>query len=137
MSKTRLDTKVCDAILTKLDHNNSKIIRAIAFTVEGRYKTTARIDLGALRNSTYTVTENEDGFSAAAQSAQSANPGVTLNEHPKPDKNKAHVGPSVDYAIYNEIGTSKMIGDNALYSAGQYAQQIFESPDKWKELVQP
>jgi len=58
------------------------IIRKIAFRAEGHMKQRAAVDTGAMRNSIDTEILND---------------GLT-----------AHVGPHVNYAIFQELGTHKM-----------------------------
>jgi len=89
-----IDTSGINRILRNLPGNRDRIVRRIAFEVEARAKQKAPVDTGALRASIYTRTGNEQS------------PGN--QELPRPEPGVAHVGPSVEYGIYQELGTSEM-----------------------------
>jgi hypothetical protein len=102
---TKLDTRVLDAIIAQHKPEASRIVRAGAFAVEGQAKNKAPVDLGALKNSIYTVTEGHDGYDAASGAAKEANPKVNTAPHPKPKNDlTAHTGPCVEYASALEFG---------------------------------
>jgi HK97 gp10 family phage protein len=68
-------------MIEKMPARAEQIIRQVAFRAEGHMKQRAAVDTGAMRDSVFT--EIVDNFTA-------------------------EVGPSVEYAIYQEFGTSRM-----------------------------
>ena len=106
-----VDTSRLNRILRNLDVNTHDAVRAVAFAVEGIAKTKAAHDTGALQSSIYTRIGNDDGYNAAAAAAKVANPDVVTSPIPRPTNNTtAHVGPCVEYGIYQEFGTRYMRG---------------------------
>ena len=103
-----LDTKRLDQIAANLDKNTQQAIKAIAFRVETYAKQLAPIETSALENSIYTVTLRHDGFSEASSKAKQKNPKANIVRLPNPPEKTAFVGPSVEYGIYQELGTYKM-----------------------------
>lgn len=81
MSGFKLESKIPQTTAA-MRREASRIVRGIAFAVEGAAKTLAPVDTGALRNS-ITTTVGDNGMTA-------------------------EVGPTVEYAIYQELGTHKM-----------------------------
>lgn len=137
MNEVKLDTKELDRIAKRLNVKREAVGRRMAYQIEKRAKELAPKDTGALRNSIYTVTQREDGYAAAQSAAKSANPGVTTNPHPTPTgKVIANVGPCVDYAEYQEFGTSKMGAQPYLTPAVEEIAQKYNDGDEWKELVE-
>ena len=78
----RLDMTELEDLMKNLDPRARDIVRKVAFRAQGHMKMLAAVDTGAMRNSIDTEFLN-DGFTA-------------------------HVGPHVEYAIYQEFGTHKM-----------------------------
>ena len=98
-----LDTSRLNEILRNLPGNRRNAVRATAFTIEGKAKVRAPVDTGALRNSIYV----RMGRRPAPLPEVEGNP--VRVELPAPaDDQTAHVGPSVDYGIYQELGTERM-----------------------------
>lgn len=91
-----IDTSGINRILRNLPGNRDQLVRRIAFEVEARAKQKAPVDTGALRASIYTRTSKGSEQAPGTQ------------ELPAPEKGVAHVGPSVEYGIYQELGTSDM-----------------------------
>ena len=106
-----LDTFGLNRILRNLPGNQKQLIKRLAFEVEARAKLKAPVDTGALRASIYT---HVDGEAADPPSIDGDAPRVAL---PDPPANTAHVGPSVDYGLYVELGTSDMVAQPYLTPA--------------------
>lgn len=137
MNEVKLDTKELDRIAKQLNVKREAVGRRMAFQIEKRAKELSPHATGALRNSIYVVTQKQDGYSAAASAAKSANGGVTTSPHPTPTGNViANVGPCVDYAEYQEFGTSKMAAHPYLTPAVEEITAKYNSGDEWKELVE-
>ncbi|MHB0968102.1 MAG: HK97-gp10 family putative phage morphogenesis protein [Bellilinea sp.] len=137
MNEIKLDTKELDRIAKQLNVKREAVGRRMAYQIEKRAKELAPKDTGALRNSIYTVTQKEDGYGKAQSATKSANSGVTTNPHPTPSGNIiANVGPCVDYAEYQEFGTSKMAAHPYLTPAVEEIAQKYNSGEEWKELVE-
>ena len=98
-----VDTTVLNRILRNLQGNTQEAVRATAFAIEAKAKPKTRYDTGALRNSIYV----RMGRRPAPLPEVEGNP--VRVELPAPaDDQTAHVGPSVDYGIYQELGTERM-----------------------------
>jgi len=78
----RLDMAELQTLIDNLDPRAEKIIRQVAFRAEGHMKQLAAVDTGAMRSSI---------------DSEFLNAGKT-----------AHIGPHIEYAIYQEFGTYKM-----------------------------
>lgn len=102
-----VDTSRLNRLLQEFPGNVDEAVRAIAFSIEGKAKIKAPIDTGALRASIYTRTKKVNGRDAAWTEARDKQPGVALSELPQVGEYEAVVGPSVDYAIHVEMGTSR------------------------------
>lgn len=98
-----IDTSRLNEILRNLPGNRRNAVRATAFSIEGKAKVRAPVDTGALRNSIYVrMGRTPSEMPVVAGDAPRA-------ELPEPgDDDTAHVGPSVGYAIYQELGTHNM-----------------------------
>ena len=137
MNEIKIDTREVDRIARQLNVKREAIGRRMAFQIEKRAKELAPFDTHALQNSIYVVTQKQDGYSKASSAAKNANPSVTTTQHPTPTGNViANVGPSVDYAEYQEFGTSKMAAQPYLTPAVEEITQKYNSGDEWKELVE-
>jgi HK97 gp10 family phage protein len=99
-SVVTLDTKRLNRILRNLPGNTRDAVGKVAFAVERAAKMKAPVDTGALRASIYT---------RIGKSGGEAPTGADQVELPQPENNQtAHVGPSVDYGLYVELGTHRM-----------------------------
>ena len=132
----KLDTKKLDAIVANCDMKTEQILRRLAFEIEGIAKQLAPYDTTALRNSIYTVTEKEDNYQQASADAISKRPGIETEAHPKPGKGEARVGPCVEYAAYQEFGTSKMSAQPYMTPAVEKVRGKFEDGSTYKELCE-
>lgn len=109
----QVDTSGINNILRRLTANRDAVVRRIAFEVEGEAKQLAPVDTGALKASIYTRTENERPPEVEGEQV----------ELPRPDEGVAHVGPSVNYGIYQELGTSDMAAQPYLTPAVETVRQ--------------
>jgi HK97 gp10 family phage protein len=130
-----IDTKEVDRLCKVLGTNRDGIVRRMAFQIEGEAKQLAPYDTTAMRNSIYTETSKESGFSVADSNSHSKNPKVTTIQHPKPDDGFANVGPSVDYAAFVELGTSRQQAQPFLVPAAESVAQKYNSGKEWEELT--
>lgn len=98
-----IDTTRLNEILNRLPGNVEGAVRATAFAIEATAKTMAPLDTGALRDSIYTRV----GRQPTLLPEVAGNPPRV--ELPRPeDEQTAHVGPSVEYGLYQELGTTRM-----------------------------
>jgi HK97 gp10 family phage protein len=110
--------KIEDAELTRLiaesPEMGDKFVRALAFQVQGRAQELAPVLYGVLKNSIFTKTSKSDGYSAAVAAANGAavasgrEAPIIPDPTPAAKKGVAYVAPSVEYAYWQEFGTSKM-----------------------------
>ena len=105
VANIKLDTKVLDRLTRELDMNTNQVLRAISFQVEGGAKTRAPVDTGALKNSIHTEQKG---------------------------KNKYIVADSVEYGIYQELGTHKMAAQPFMVPAVEAVRKYLA--DKFKGL---
>lgn len=116
----RLDMSELLSIEANLMSRAEEIISKCAFLVEGKAKSKAPVDTGALKNSIYTSLYRS-----------SAGAGYKL---PIPDSPLiAYVGPTVDYGIYVEFGTYKMAAQPYLWPA--VVETNTEFLRIWRQLV--
>ncbi len=98
-----VDTDVLNRILDNLPVNRREAVRTTAFAIEAKAKPKTRFDTGALRSSIYV----RMGRRPAPLPEVEGTP--VRVELPEPeDDDTAHVGPSVDYGIWQELGTESM-----------------------------
>jgi HK97 gp10 family phage protein len=95
MAKVTTDTIRLNAIIDNTGRNTKQMLKAIGFQIEAKSKMKAPIDTGALRNSIYMATEEDN-----------SPPFESDETLPNPPKDSINVGPSVEYAIFQELGTS-------------------------------
>jgi len=132
-----IDTRELDRIANQLGMKRKAIGKRIAFEVEKEAKVLAPVDTSALRNSIYTVTQDEDNYATASGKAAGANAAVQTAPHPTPTGNViANVGPCVEYAEYVEMGTSRMAAQPYLTPAVESVAQKYNDGSAWKELVE-
>ena len=104
-----VDTTRLNQILARLPGNLEQNIRAVAFAIEAKAKVRAPFETGALRSSIYTRTSKgtfSNGKPTAGLPEVSGNP--PREELPRVKAGEAVVGPSVEYGIYQELGTGRM-----------------------------
>jgi HK97 gp10 family phage protein len=157
MAVIKMDTTVLDKIRKDLPEKTQMVGRKMAFRLEGFAKGYAAVDTGAMRNSIYTVTQISDGYSSAVSSAMrggfsksgrlsrgktkkgTRNSSVVSREfepHPTPVGNViANVGPCVNYAEYQEFGTSKMAAHPFVTPAVERVDAEFNDPKNWEAIL--
>lgn len=96
----QVDTRRLNRIIANVDGNTTEFLRTVAFAVERRAKINAPVDTGALRASIYTRIGNESNdmpdVPGNAGRASLPTPGNATT---------AHIGPSVNYGIFVELGS--------------------------------
>ena len=104
-----IDTRRLNALIRKIPGNVATAVGATAFAIQRQAQINAPVDTSALRNSIYTRIGNQpDGYSAMAAEVSSLNPEAVLGQLPEPENaTTAYVGPSVEYGVHVELGTSK------------------------------
>jgi HK97 gp10 family phage protein len=127
MNKVHLDTRELDRIAKQTGTRSEDVMRGLAFEMEAEMKQRAAVDTGAMRASVYTVTKDSDGYQAAAQTSP----------HPRPSgKVIANVGPSVEYAIHQEFGTSRMAAQPFVIPAAERVAHKLNSGAIWRRLFE-
>ena len=96
-SRVTTDTTRLNRLIDRIPVNRKKAIKAVGFRVEALAKMKAPVDLGNLRNSIYMRSSEENPVSE-----------IATEELPKPPESSVYIGPSVEYGIYQELGTSVM-----------------------------
>ena len=137
MNQVKLDTTECDRIAAKLGTNVDAVVRRAAFEIERLAKDKAPWDTTALKNSIYTSTSKEDGYSRAASDAQGKQPGVNTESFPQPTElGYANVGPCVDYAIYVEYPGAVRKGGERPYltPAAEEVAKKYNSGKEWESI---
>ena len=118
----QIDTKVLDRIVAKTGAIREDAVREAAFAVEAKAKanfnkyTPRPVDTGTLRNSIYTTFENMPELDQNPRSLKKKRnvdiSHIDRTPLPKPRNGRhedvAFIGPSVNYGIYVEFGTTKM-----------------------------
>jgi hypothetical protein len=106
-----LDTRVLDNLSKHLDGNVSEAVASAAFMVQGRAKVKAPVDTGALEGSIGVSMKRGGNANAAAAVARARRPDAVISALPVPkDDHTAFVGPSVEYGMEVELGSSKRAG---------------------------
>ena len=137
MNSVVIDTKEVDRVMRNLGMNRDDIIRTIAFDIEATAKQLAPYETTALRNSIYTETSKESGFSNASSEASQLRPGAETIRHPVPEEGFANVGPCVNYAEYVELPGNVLKAGQRPYltPAVEMVAQKFNSGERWKGLT--
>jgi len=131
----KLDMSGLERIERELLPKAEALVNKTAFDVQGRAQNNAPVDTSALRNSIYTVTRQSDGFQVAASAAQAQNPKAEIVPIPSPiEELAAHVGPSVEYGIYQELGTVRMGAHPFLVPAVESLRLTWKAA--WKALFE-
>ena len=96
-----VDTTRLNRIIQTCDGEMADVVATVAFAIERLAKMNAPVDTGALRSSIYTKTKQ-----GGRQPAQ--RDGVVYVDLPEPESDlEAIVGPTVEYGIWQELGTSR------------------------------
>lgn len=105
-----IDTSVLDQIMENLHLNVSQAVRATAFAIEAKAKVLGKVDTGAMVNSIYVRVGKQPSELPVMKTEKQleASEGKRV-ELPEPENEfTAHVGPSVEYGLYQELGTRNM-----------------------------
>ena len=123
-----VDTRKLRAIIRNSGPNARTALRNVALAVETRAKALAPVSTGALRASIYTVIGNEPTPLPSV-------PGdAERTALPQPDdKLVAHVGPSVEYGVYQEFGTRRMAAQPFLIPALRGVEGMV--PDEFRRVA--
>lgn len=118
--KVFTDTTNLNRLISRIPGNKRQLVKSVAFQVEALAKMKAPVDTGALRNSIYTSLKDDNNP-----------PSESTETLPTPDTDvKAFVGPSVEYAIYQELGTSFMEAQPFLLPALREVERQLEGHAK-------
>ena len=134
----RLDTAELDRIAAQLGIKAEAVGLRFAHDVQALAGQLAPYDTGALSNSIAVVSRSEDGNGAAQSAAAAMNPNVETESIPAPTEPTvfAHVGPCVNYGIFQELGTSKMAARPFLTPATEQLRSRYNSGEEWRSLVE-
>lgn len=130
MNSVKLDTRKLNKIIKSVDGDAGKVVRKIGFAVEAKAKELAPIDLGPLKAGIYVRTINDNQLPVIPAPAERV-------ELPAPaSKTEVNVGPSVDYGIYQELGTGKMAAQPYLGPAIRHVESsLADFNGDWKEAL--
>lgn len=118
----KVDQKKLVAYANRIKKALPDTIKGLGFAVQARAAMNAPVDFGALQNSIYTRTFDEDPLPASLPGPASRR--VKL---PRPTNNKhVIVGPSVEYGLYIEMGTKNMGAQPYLSPAVRAIKQQFD-----------
>lgn len=110
MSVIKVDTTVLDRIVKEMPDKVEKVGRKMAYMISRRAKMHSPVDTGALRESIHVKMKPWAGVLAI-------------------------VGPTVEYAEYQEFGTHKMAAHPYLTPAVEEVSEEFNSPANWESIV--
>lgn len=117
------DTTNLNRLIDRIPGNKRQLVKSIAFQVEALAKMKAPVDTGALRNSIYVSLQGSH-----------TPPKEATETLPIPDNDvTAFIGPSVEYGINQELGTSFMEPQPYLLPALREVEQQLE--DFAKDIV--
>jgi HK97 gp10 family phage protein len=127
----RLDTAELDRIAAGLNVNVEQVIRAFAFEVEAEAKALAPYETGALKGSIYTRVKGGGG----SQPKMIGN--APHEEIPAPGGNViAVVGSGIEYAAFQELGTSRMGAQPFLGPAAEDRAHDLNDGSMWRKLFE-
>lgn len=96
MSKVSLDNRRLRQIIRDQPNNTETFLKSVAFSIEREAKILAPVDTGALKNSIIVSDRNTQ-----------PTPAEKDYELPRGNRTKVFVGPTMEYAIFQEFGTSR------------------------------
>jgi hypothetical protein len=126
-----LDDKELQRLLVEMPDQVDEAIRATAFEVQGvaqgLIQSQNAIDTGATLNSGFTRTSRGNDFSKASGNAARKNPGAEMIDATPgaPKKGTAYISFATNYAIWIELGTSRMGARPFLGPATEKADDLF------------
>lgn len=128
---TTLDTAKLDELIAKSPEKVDAAVRATAFFVQAIAQADCPVDTGATRNSGFTKTSKDNGFAEAESRASSLRPDAEMVDGTPGDPGPmtAYVSFATNYAIWLELGTSRMgarpfLGPAVEGADGIFAEQI-------------
>ncbi len=128
-----VDAKILDGLDAKVKSNAQRLVAASAFRVSQTAIMMAPIDLGALKSSIFVKTSVSSNFAGAVKNAEALRPGVRTEDSPGIDSPyQAHVVAPVEYALFQELGTSRMAAHPYMVPAVEAERAAFMA--QWKEL---
>lgn len=106
----KIDTAVCDNLIATLEDKGDEVVRKYAFKIQGESQMAAPVDTSALMNSAYTKTSKGSTYQGAATTARNKNPNARIDADISEDVGlgEAIIAYPMEYAVYVELGTSKM-----------------------------
>lgn len=127
-ASVEINSAVCDKLIATLDDEADKVVRKYAFKIQADSQMAAPVDTGALRNSAFTKTSQGSTYQGAASAARNKNPDARIEDDISEDvdKGQAIIAYPMEYAIYVELGTSKMPARSFLTSAAESNKNDFE-----------
>ena len=134
MTTVKIDTEKLDLLVAQFPTMVDKAIRATAFDVQGNAQSMAAVDTGAMRASIFTKTHSSNGFEDAGGEALGHNNEVEIDDPTPTDcpLMTAYIAPGVNYAYFQEFGTSKMAAHPFMTPAIEKADEDF---DKYMKQV--
>ncbi len=134
-ASVEINSAVCDKLIATLEDEADKVVRKFAFKIQAESQMAAPVDTGALRNSAFTKTSQGSSYQGAAATAKRKNPNARIDEDISEDveKGEAIIAYPMEYAIYVEMGTSKMPARSFLTSAAESNNEPFSQA--LKDLV--
>ena len=126
-----LDMSVLNKILAECPERADKIVRSVAFDVQGRAVIYSRWKTGANRASIFVRTSKTNGYQAASEAAKqaAAAKGVIVETHDPtpgdPEVGTAYVAPGMEYSFFLEFGTSRMPAYPFIFPAVEDARGQF------------
>lgn len=138
MTDVVLETRGLDDILKKYPDRVIDICEKAAFDIQRKAQIKTPLLTGALRNSAYTKTKKSNGFSSAVKAALGIRPEAGIVPDPDLDDSQhivAIVGFSVEYAIYQELGTKYMAARPFLVPAFDEVRKSFMQ--QLRSLLEP
>src|SRR5512139_4091104 len=131
----KLDTAGLDRLQRELEPKAKAIVKKVSFEVKNRSEANAPIDTSALKNSHAVRMRGSDDSMLALAEARRLNPSAQDARPPMPtDDMVAHVGPTVHYAIYQEMGTRRGLkGKHYLENAVEAMRSSWDAA--WKKLI--
>jgi HK97 gp10 family phage protein len=130
MNEIRLDTAELDRLAAGLGKGVIDIVTGLAFEIEAEAKTLAPVETGALRASIYTNGKQSSSSPEIIGDAET-------EAIPTPSGDViAVVGSGIEYAAYQELGTSKMAAQPYLYPAVEHKSAKLNSGEMWRKLFE-
>jgi HK97 gp10 family phage protein len=108
------DTRRLNQLIREADDRSQRFVNSVGFKVEQLAKMKSPVDTGANRNSIFTRTPD----TILSQGVE--------EELPNPDDQHVIVGPTMEYSIFLEMGTHKMLARPYLVPALREVERELE-----------